>query len=720
MEAATPSPAPVIPRLPRALARAVAPLLLLALIAGVWCWHYGKFDAESWTVPAQYAGDGMEVLARMKAAMEGEWGLFASAEISRLGAPYRADWRVYPEADLGVYWLAGALARAIGLYPAANLILLGAHLLAGCSFFLVVRMLGARREWAVAGGVLFGCSYFLFFRSLGHLSLALAWTVPPALASCWLVARGDRLCRRYWLAVLLIAVAVGLGSPYYLLLYLQLLVLATGWQVLAARRRRNLWLGVGAVLVGGATAVLQMGERWSGQTDRDNAPAIVRDYRGTELYALKIGELLTPPRTHRSETMALLARRYDRSSLWRTESYSPYLGLAAIAGLVVLLGTTFVRAARGGALRPPGVTWQLGWILLFSVAGGLANFGALVSRVHIFRATNRYSVFIMAIALVVLVGWLSRATRRWPRWAGAGLAGLLVAAGLWDQVPPANAARQAEIAAEVRSDQELAAALEARLPDRAALFQLPVLSFPEARVPNRMRDYEHFRLYLNSGQLRFSYGTFSRRSRGQWQSDYARLPPAALAARLQKAGFAGIYVNRYAFSDRDDSLLDALATAGWPERIDGRSGRQTVVVLTPAAQPEDPVADELTWGNGWSSLPLADGIQGQTAKRGVFTFFNPRPGPLTVGLRFRLSAEGRSEVTLAVNGTERWRGRLGEEPVELALENVRLPAGQSAIELVAVPGKREALEWIRVHESGLWVAEERDNSALPAPRRDNQ
>lgn len=706
-------------RLQRACSHALAPALLLGVVAAVWCLHYGKFDAASWAVPVQYAGDGMEVLARMKAAAEGDWGPFAPDQISRLGAPFGADWRVYPEADLVVYWLAGALARGIGLYPTANLVLLGAHLLAGLSFFGVVRMLGMRREWAVAGGVLFACSYFLFFRGLSHLALTLAWTVPPALASCWLVARGNRLCARHRMALLLMAMCLGMGSPYYLLLYGQLLVLALVWQAVSTRRRRNLVLGTACLAVAGVTAVLQMGRRWSAQLDTVSAPAIVRDYRGTELYSLKLVEMLVPPPTHRADTMRLLARRYDRSSLWKSESPSPYLGLAGIGGVLVLLVTALVRAARGRPRPPPGVVWQAGWIVLFSVAGGLSNFAALVTRVHHFRATNRFSVFLLAIALVVLTGWLARTTRRWPRWAGASLAALLVAVGLWDQVPPANPARQAEIAAEVASDRALAAELESRLPAGAALFQLPVMPFPEARVANRMRDYEHFRLYLNSNHLRFSYGGFQRRARGQWQSDYERLPAGRLAERLQEAGFAGISVNRAAYRDRGEQLLRALAAAGWRQRIEGPAGLQAVVLLEPARAPQTPLAEDLTFGSGWSSLPLDEGVRGQTAERGVFTYFNPRPYPIRARLRLRLTAVGQGDAMLFVNGRERWHARVGGEPTDVAVERIVLPPGRTAIELTAVDGRAGAVEWIRVHELDWAVADVVANSALRDRRGDS-
>lgn len=674
------------------------PLLLGLLITAVWCWHYGKWSITDWQVPVQYTGDSMEVLARLKAAQEGDWGLGAAGLISRLGAPYGADWRAYPEADLLVYSLTGSLADWIGLYPAANLLLLLAHLLAGFSFYVVARLTRVRPEWALAGGLLFACSYFLFFRSLSHLSLTLAWTIPPALATGWLVARGRRLIRRHRSAMALLAVCIGLGSPYFLLLYLQLLVLALAWQLVAGRHRENIIIGSVCLALALLAAAAQVGRRWSALLDPAAAPAIVRSYQGTEQYSLKLVEMLLPPSTHRMETMELLARRYERSTQWRSEYPSAYLGFAGIAGILLLLGVTFGRVARRGSLRPPVVVWQLGWILFFAMAGGLANYAALITRVHVFRATNRYSIFILALALLVLVAWLSRGTRRWPRWVRATLAAVLMGVGLWDQVPTPDRGRQAAIATELASDRRLAAELQVRLGPDGALFQLPVLPFPEARVPFRMKDYEHFRPYLNTEGVRFSYGPFQRRSRAQWQTEFARLPAAQLARRLERKGFAGIYLNRAAFPDQGERLIDDLRAAGWGETISSASGRQTVVLLRPTVDHLLPIAANLTWGSGWSSLPLAEGVLGQTAQRGIFTYFNPYAESLKVRLELQLSAVGEGAAILQLNGNRIWQGQIGSRQVKWESPEIMIPAGRSVLELVAGETQNPSITWLRVHQ----------------------
>ena len=114
----------------------------------------------------------------------------------------------------------------------------------------------------------------------------------------------------------------------------------------------------------------------------------------------------------------------------RGEVGSAYLGLLAIAGLAGL----FVPLARG-LLRGRRIPFTQGqgavlWILAFSVVGG-AN-GILGSLgVVLLRGTNRYSIWIVAVALLHLVKRLSRRPTGRPLALAAGLAVVAVL----DQVP---------------------------------------------------------------------------------------------------------------------------------------------------------------------------------------------------------------------------------------------------------------------------------------------
>jgi hypothetical protein len=313
----------------------LAPLLLAAIVAAVWVWFYGKTSLVAWNYPVSYAGDALETFARIKAAAEGDWLPFQTHLITRLGAPFGANWNTYAVADLPLFAVLGGLSRYLGMFATANLALLGAHLAAALAFYGVARLLRARIEWALAGAALYACSNYFFFRSFAHFSLVLAWTVPLALLATWLVAGGQRLLARHRWLIFGTAIALGMGSPYYLFAFLQLMALAWLWQVLGTRRRENLVVGAEAIGLALAVFVVLNAPQWLARLRDQQLDPIVRDYRGTELYALKPLEMLVPPAGHRADWLAMFGRRYERWSFGRIEGYSPYLGLVGIASVAL-------------------------------------------------------------------------------------------------------------------------------------------------------------------------------------------------------------------------------------------------------------------------------------------------------------------------------------------------------------------------------------------------
>ena len=169
----------------------VAVLVLVSAL--VWIAHHDRWTLDSWRVPTDYAGDSHEVLARLKAASEGEtWPLLPQV-IDRLGAPFGAHWNGYPTPDKPLMLALGALSHLTGLFAAANLGLLLAQISAAAAFYVTARWLRAHPEWALTGALLFSFTYQTFHRGLAHFSFVFTWSVPLGLLSVWLIARSRRL-----------------------------------------------------------------------------------------------------------------------------------------------------------------------------------------------------------------------------------------------------------------------------------------------------------------------------------------------------------------------------------------------------------------------------------------------------------------------------------------------------------------------------------------------
>jgi phosphoglycerol transferase len=279
----------------------------------------------------------------------------------------------------------------------------------------------------------------------------------------------------------------------------------------------------------------------------------------------------------------------------------------------------------------------------------VTNILALFAGFQVFRATNRAAIFVSAIVLFFLVSRLSRLSARWPAWWRITAATALAGIGVYEQLPqPENLNDTAAVAAQVKADLQFGRELELALPVGAMVFQLPVLGFPEVQPPHVLGDYEHFRPYLTTERLRFSYGAAKLRARGRWQRDLENAPVPLLVRRLEQHGFAALYLNRRGFEDGGEKILRELATLGYSSQLKSPDDNQVAVILRPAVKPVPPLAESFTFGQGWH-LQWQDGWR-WAYEDASLSYFNPYPEPIAVDIRFNAVGAGRRELTLELEG----------------------------------------------------------------------
>jgi phosphoglycerol transferase len=561
--------------------------LLAVLVVAVWFVSRAGWLEDTWMAAPEYDIDALEVLARIKLTGEQGLSLFVDKGIHRLGAPWVADWSSYPMPDMLVFWCLGKLAKVTGLVVIGHLAILLSCLVNALTFFFCSRVLGHRPVFAACAAKLFAFSHYNITRGLSHYSLTLSFTVPAVLLAAWLVGGGRRLLakRRWQFVCLLVGACTAMGSPYYGLMFVMLMVMALVYQFASGRRRANLLTGLGSLVVWGlVTAACNLTAITGMFTGTRRA--LHRDYASTEVYGLRPIEWAVPPPYHRMPGASQLTKDYGRVTLFEGEHYTSYLGVIGLCGLALIL-LVFIRAVlRGrGALRPAhGPT--VAFIVAFGMAGGINSVIAL-TMTPVFRASNRYSVFILAMALLALTAWASLRWRRLRVGAAVLAAVLLAGFGLWDQMRPIPGAE--ELKERVRGpdvDRKLGTSLEQVLPPGAMIFQVPAVSFPEARPIVGMTDYEHFRPFFFTRTLRFSYGPLASDAIAFWQRRVAGLPVAEMRAELEGAGFAAVYICRSAFIDGALAIGRACQALDLPVLFD--AGPHLVFGLTPSATPRLP------------------------------------------------------------------------------------------------------------------------------------
>ncbi|HET7856989.1 MAG TPA: hypothetical protein VFL41_11085 [Gaiellaceae bacterium] len=538
---------------------ALAALVLACLALKVWRGDLG--------VPFSYREETQYYLMLAK-AMEDHGGYF---ENPSLGAPFGQE--LYDFA-VGTDRLNLDLLRLLGLFgsPAAavNLFFLLTFPLAAAAAFLVFRLLGVSPAAAVVCSLLFALAPYHFERGEGNLFLTAYWVVP---LGAWLVLAtlsGEPLFRRRegvsgWrgypsgrtFMTLAFCVAVASTGIYYAVFTL-LLLAGAGLIALVARVGRAAVAGAAiclAVILAGVLVHLapSIAYRW----DNGANPAAERHPRESELYALKLSDLLFPIDLHRIKPLARFTADYKAATPIRSEPMG--LGPVAAGGFVALLIVALAGLAGRGLRAPPLLRHASAASLLAFLIGTVGGFSTIIAELVTpqIRAWNRISIFIAFfgfLAVAVGLGALGGRMRPDPvrRVAFAGVLAAVVGFGLYNQVTYSHVPPY-ELAGSYAQDRSFIQVLERRLPEEAAVFQLPYRPFPESGRSVDLYENDLLRGFLHSEDLRWSFGATKGRPE-DWADDLAGKPAATVADAAAAAGFAGILVDRFGYADRGRAL----------------------------------------------------------------------------------------------------------------------------------------------------------------------
>jgi len=597
---------------------------LSVIVCLTWCSaHAIGTIADLYRAPAYIENpekcDVIDSYADLKSIASGQSLPFCWKFVKELGAPYEANWNDWPiieEVQLATF---GLLARMFGIFAGMNLGMLLGNVLAALCFYVVARSQDCARLWAFVGGLAFGLAPFIFAHTPHHVGCEWVWYVVFYMPVWrWVSTEpglrpGDR--RFTW--ALVSAAVTGVSCPYFTNIFCQLTLLGALVQFWRTRSKPPLMAALAVIGVAAAGFALVNLDTWTFQlVHGPNPGAVVREYKWMEIYGLKIKDLFIPPATHRWDALSSFAKAHWQAAPLLDEGAS-YQGIVGLACLLWLVGTALRNMVVGREKDVPLEAWQVLWIVLMFTTGGLnAIIGA--AGFTMFRASCRYSIVILAITLL----WAARRltviqaeteqarSTGGPdvRWLAAAVAVCLLI--LWDQVPRAPTADEtATIARQVAADREFTEKMEAALPTGAMVFQMPVMDYPESPAPG-VPPYDHFRPYLFSKHLRYSFGSMKGRERERWQAatqakffegatlnqESGTIRVNAVNARtavdeLLRRGFSAIYVNRNGFPDRGKGLEETLLDLGYTRPpIRNATGDLACIVLKPRQESEDPAS----------------------------------------------------------------------------------------------------------------------------------
>ena len=499
-------------------------------------------------VPFMYFVDSLFYSVAIKGSIEHGWWLHNPS----LGAPEGLNFESYPAMENFQF----ALIKLLTLFTSNHALVLNIFYLltfplTALTSFYFLRSFRFSFGAALVVSLLYAFLPFHFFQSY-HLMVAAYYLVPlMVLVVAWICLE-ERLRGRKAIASLVICVIAGSCGVYYPHFFCFLLLVAGVFSWWNRRNVAPLLTALVLTAVVAGTVVINhlpsiMYQRAHGAAAMGN-----RSVGDVEIMGLKITQLLLPIGGHRNEKLAALKARYNVGPLIN-ENDTSSLGIIGSIGFLVLIGAIFSRRQL-----PPLVEalsrLNIAAVLLGTIGGFSALFALFVSAQV--RAYTRISVFIAFFSFIVVAWLLDLLFKKLPAPRlrlvySVGLVVVLVA-GVWDQtgtsfffIPEYEKNKR-----EYQSDAEFVGRIEASLPPNAMVFQLPYMSFPESPPLYQMKPYEHYKAYLHSKTLRWSYGAPLGDDEDKWQQTVSALPTPELVKSVRAAGFSGIYLNLDGYADR--------------------------------------------------------------------------------------------------------------------------------------------------------------------------
>ena len=541
------------------------PLAMVAFVAAsvlMTGWPAGVLPNLAY--PFSYSGDALSAAWITQNILEGNW-IFHTG---RSGYPFGSDLLDYPQSDWGsfvVLRLAGWIAPSY--WGAMNLYFLLGFPAACMAAYVTFRAMRIPVALAAAGSLLYALLPYHVQR-IEHLFLTWYFVAPIFFLIAWRLyfpehsGTSEPLTPRKALGNATALFAAASFGIYYALFGIVVLVLGGcgGW--IRSSSRRVAATTLAAVFVTVIAIAINLAPNLLHTAQAGANPEIAhRSIGESEIFGLRMVQMLLPRANHRITAFGDATRRYDSAAPSVNENATATLGIVGAGGLL-LLGAVIGWRVIGRAVDPRLAFLALIVLGLFALAtvGGLSALIATLISPQV-RGWNRASVFIafaaIAAAMIALEWLVARffSIRHHARVlaASGALVGIL---GVLDQTAPACEACNHAIQAAFDRDRAFDAAIERSVPPGAAIYQLPYVPFPEPW--NHPLIYELATGMLNSQHLRWSYAAMKGRDGDGFLRMLANAPIARQLDVLQRLQFSGICVDRRGYADRGKAVEDEL------------------------------------------------------------------------------------------------------------------------------------------------------------------
>jgi phosphoglycerol transferase len=447
------------------------------------------------------------------------------------------------------------------VFIVANYFFISGFLLISATSFIALRAIGIEHFIALIIAILYSFLPFHFYWNTYHAFNSYYYIIPLLVMICvWILQnrisvfsyKNKQLSLNFnyeFYVSLVIALFMAISGVYYA--YYSCIMLIFVWMIKIIKNEKNnsiIPLLIAIILIISFYLQIPSFQYWN--EFGSNKALIRRSAFESDVFGLRLIYFLLPIENHYLKYLSNIKELFNNFMQWENSAQS--LGIIGSIGFVFLLLWLLVKnhSNQNLLLQKTLTRFALNFkdqdlisnlaslnilSLLFASAGGLVMFISI--SFPFIRSHARFSVIIAFLSLLTIAVLLnSYAKKIKSKFIFNLFLMIILIVGIFDQIGVTKFENQnAEI---ISNDQEFVKKIEELLPKNSAVFELPLINFPEGST------YDMIRPYLISKQLKWSAPTIYKRESSLWQEKIIKKDFKHFIASLKAAGFSGIYIDR--------------------------------------------------------------------------------------------------------------------------------------------------------------------------------
>lgn len=550
-------------------------LWLFAVITVVLFINLNLFEADL-SKPFYYQSDAVQYHQIIKSIVDTGW----IQENPLLGFPEGQYYYDFPVTDYS-NWV---IIKFISLFSnnwavIINIYYILTFYLIGLISFYVMKKIGLTYCSALIGSVFFSFLPYHFFRNEAHLGLGAYFVIPLVIMIAYNIIMGinpvsifrdsDNNVKAILNLLLLIftCVLISTSFPYYLFFSLIIIGLAGIIRCLKTRNRSDfIFPMIILILIIFIFGLINV-PHFAYYAENGKTLASYRPPQDTEIYGLKIIQMLLPMADHRFPLFDALGEKYATSAPFVNENRGSSLGLFGSLGFIFLLFWILINPFLNDVFVSRFKDFQetlnifsslnIG-LILFATVGGLGTLFSYFATPQ-FRCLNRLSIFIAFMSIVTFFILLEILKNQYFSSKRKGFFYLLclfiLLIGIYDLTSESNSPPYFYSTLEYNADEKFINEIEANLEPGDVIFQLPYVKFPTGPYPNNMTYFDDLKPYLHSKSLIWSAGGLVNRYGDQYRKMVSSREQSDMLDILVLSNVSGLFIDTNGYSNKTETEL---------------------------------------------------------------------------------------------------------------------------------------------------------------------